>query len=483
MPSVKQYQGFQYAGFEKGLNTHADSSRLEEDELAESLNFRLGPRGELQMRTGYTRFDVNLVDSIPWIFPWRSFAGVDHLIAVDLAGDIWEDTLDGTFTDSTHNVNPTFTLEDFGVGFASADKFAYVSSKTIGSVVSFDGTSWAQVAGIPSGKQLHFRHDRLFSINTLASPSRVFFSGFLTPEIFAVEDFIDFDPDDGFQINASVVFGDDLILFKDNAIWKLSGRQPASFATYRLDNHRGTVAPRCVAQLRGRLIFFDRDTGVWAFDGANFELLSQPINDFILDNQDYDAGWQASAYVGEDRYYLSVPQEGGGDKTFVYFADTGGWSEYNTGFSGAASYLNERYLGLNGADGIHFADDASNIVPPDVAPLVGRMRTGWLRVGGPGNKARIRRVEMTVKAQDDVDATINMYRDFDGVTVYKTRDFVGGGTPYAGASSDEERVIALDGWNNRVHAVQFEITTVETPFQLNDLTVFYTGGVDVRGER
>ena len=61
------------------------------------------------------------------------------------------------------------------------------------------------------------------------------------------------------------------------------------------------------------------------------------------------------------------------------------------------------------------------------------------------------------------------------------RSFSGGPSP-ASLNASERRV-ALDGWGDRVHAVAFEFETNNWPFQLNDLTVFYTGGVDLRGER
>ena len=484
MPSVKEYQALQFQGFSKGLNTHADSSRLEAEELAAAQNFRLGPRGEMRLRSGYTRYDSNLTDGVDFIYPWRTATGVDHIVAVESNGTIWEDTLDGLFTSSGASINPGApNLQRFGVGFASANKKVYVSSKYSDNVFAFDGTSWAAVPTIPKGKHLHHRHDRLFSINTVETPSRLFFSDFLAPEVFQVESWIDFDPEDGYEINASAVFGDDLILFKDQAIWKLSGREPASFATYRVDSERGCVSPRSVAQLRGRLIFFDRDTGVWAFDGAQFELLSDPINDDVLGTLDYDKSWNASAYVGDDRYYLSLSQADDSEKTYVYFADTGGWMEYNTGFGGTTDYLNERYQGAPGADGIYKADPDSQVYPPSGTPLVGKFRTPWVRVGGPGLKARIRRLEMIVKATDTVSFTVRMYRDFEGDTPYVTRTFQGGPVSYGASITDDERIIASDGWGNRLHAVQFEIETNDAPFQLNDMTVFYTGGVDVRGER
>jgi len=483
MPSVKQYQALQFNGFARGLNNHADSSRLENDELAHAMNVRLGPRGETQIRTGYSRFDDGTATAeVSHLFRWRTFGGQDYLFVVDVDGSIRAGST-VTFPDSLQSVPPGTNLQDFGVGMAGANKDAYLSSKTATAVVSFDGSNWAQIATIPVAKSLHHRHDRLFAVNTTDNPSRIFFSDFLDPEVFQAESWIDLDPDDGFEINASAVFGDDLLLFKDRAIWKLSGRTPASFATYRVDSHRGTIAPRSLSQLRGRLVFMDRDTGVWAFDGANFELLSEPINDYLLENQDYDLGYLASAYVAVDRMYLSVPWKGGGHHTFAYFADTGGWVEYDTGFEHAVFHTARRFHALPGAVGVYENDPDSQLHPPSVTPLVAKFRTPWVRVGGPGLKARIRRIEMTVKATATTDFTVRMFRDFDGTVTYVERTFTGGPVPYIAAVTDEERVIASDGWGNRLHAIQFEIETNDAPFQLNDMTVFYTGGVDVRGER
>ncbi len=482
MPRVAQYQAVQFKGFDSGLNKQVDSSRLELNELPEALNIRLGKRGEVILRSGYSRYDSTLTTDSSFIFPWREFGGDDHLIVVDLAGAVWKDDLDGVFANSGFNVGAINTLASFGVGMASADKKAYISSKKIPNVTAYVGFAWTAVAAIPKGKALHHRHDRLFSIGTDANPSRLFFSDFLDPEVFQPASFIDFDPDDGFEINASTVFGDDLILFKDNAIWKLSGRTPASFATYRIDNLRGCVAPRGIAQLRGQLMFMDRDTGIWAFDGASLELISQPINDYILANQNYDLGWQASMYAGDDRLYVSIPWFDGSRHSFVYFADTGAWSEYDTGFAGSAFYLKERYLGLVGAAGVYQADPLSTVVPPSGTPLEAKFRTPWVRVGGPGIKARIRRVEMLIRASVSVTVTLNMYRDYDEETVYIARTFQGGPIPYA-ATSFDERVIALDGFGDRLHAIQFEFVTSDAPFALNEMAIFYTGGLDVRGER
>jgi len=483
MPRVAQYQAAELSGFSKGLNLHADSSRLEGDELAEATNVRLGPRGEVQLRTGYLRQDVNLPGEIHHLYPWRTFGSVDHIVVVDNlgGGTIWHSEQGGTFIDSGHDIADSPSMQSFGVGFAGAKKKLYVSAKGMTDPVSFNGTTWEPVPTMPSTKMLFYRHGRMFAINDNERPSGVYFSEILDPEAFATDDYLEVNPDDGYQINAATVFGDDLVLFKDNAVWKLSGRTPSSFALYEIDSHRGMVAPKAHAQLRSRLFFFDRDTGIWAFDGAGFELVSQPINDYLLAGQNYQLSYISAMYSGEDRIYLSVPWQSGGYRTFVYFGDTGGWTEYDTGFNDSTAYLDVRWLGLPGAPGVNTAEESAHTVPPSLDEIVGKFRTGWTLIAGPGMKARVRRLEMTFKGYNTSSVTLRMYADYDLNAPVVERTFVGGVNP---TSLDVvEQRVALDGWGDRVHAVAFEFETDGWPFQLNDLTVFYTGGVDLRGER
>ncbi len=480
MPRVDVYQALQFTGFQKGLNRNADSSRLEADELAVAQNVRLGPRGEVSKRSGYLRHDTNLTDEVEWLHPWRTPGGADFLIGVQSDGFIvHDDLLDGSFTNSGFNVGSQSVLQTYGVGIASATDKIYVSSKNIADVAAFDGAAWTAIPSIPKAKHLIHRHNRLFAINDFAKPSGIYFSELGTPEIFGSNVIDDMDPDDGYEVNAAVVFGDDLVMFKDQAVWKLSGRNPASFALYRIDQLRGSVSHKSIAQLRGRLLFFDRNSGVWAFDGATFELLSQPINDAMLASMDYDNAYKVASYVGEDRYYMAVPQAAGGFRTYVFFADSGGWTEYDTGFHDAIDYLNNRYQGVPNADGVWVADPDTATFPPSGVPLEGKFRTGWFLVAGPGTRSRIRRLEMTVKGPLSSQFTVRLYRDFDPDTAYITKTFTTGVNVLN--FDDEERRITSDGWGNKIHAFQIEFETDALPFQLNDFVVFFTGGEQVRG--
>ena len=75
---------------------------------------------------------------------------------------------------------------------------------------------------------------------------------------------------------------------------------------------------------------------------------------------------------------------------FVWNNETGGWTEYDGGFNDSVEYLTDRFLGLPGANGLYKADSAATVHPPSVTDIEAKVRTGWIRLGGPGIKSLIK---------------------------------------------------------------------------------------------
>ncbi len=173
------------------------------------------------------------------------------------------------------------------------------------------------------------------------------------------------------------------------------------------------------------------------------------------------------------------------DRTYVFADQNQGWTEYDTLFLDAVEYLNERYFGLSGADGVYKSSEGSVEFPPVVGSVTARIQTGWIRLGGPGIKARVRRIETVLRMSADDAFTVSMYRDFIP-DVYLTRSVLLGDNPHdASPTTTQERVFTLDGWGDRLEVVkfEFEFTSLTEPFILEGLTIFYTGGIDLRGEQ
>lgn len=172
-------------------------------------------------------------------------------------------------------------------------------------------------------------------------------------------------------------------------------------------------------------------------------------------------------------------------RTYIFSPRNRSWTEYDTGFFDAVSYLNERYLGLRNAVGIHKSVPGSVTFPPAVSPEVARISTGWIRLGGPGLKARVYRIEAIMSMRSTDTFTVNMYRDLIP-DVYKSRTVSLGENPHdIVALETQERVFALTGWGDRLTNVKFEFVFdgLSAPFTMGGLSIFFTGGFDLTGER
>jgi hypothetical protein len=314
----------------------------------------------------------------------------------------------------------------------------------------------------------------LFSFNTSTNPSRIKFSNESAVETWTAGDYIDVRPGDKEEIYAAVVFGDDIIIFKETSIWKLTGKSKASFALYQLDNSRGTTAPHGVGQLRGRLIFWEQKTGFWAFDGAGFELISQNVNSYFKESITDD--FKAWAVVFGDRYYwfgksIYAPN----NLTLAYYAGNNVWEQGWEGMFCGLEYNGSLYGSLHDNQGTWKEVDDSDSYGVTSGNTLSHMRTGWFRSAGPGAKARVRRIEITLEGFINDVFTVRLYTDYDESTaaVSKTVTFTSNGL----------ETIALDGWGPRLHSFQIGVETSHHAITLHRMSVFYTGNLDVVGDR
>ena len=500
---ARRFSELALAGFSGGLNTELDATSLELDELAEALNVRIGNKGEVERRTGYRRFDQGLDAPVHFLHRWRTKDGEDQILVVDEQGDL-EVQSGSNPTAFAHkgNVGAASIGDEikFPVTFTTAEDELYIGTLRHGKLRKWNGTRLADVTGVykptdkdddnvyreaPAGQHVVYRHGRLHIGNTQASPSRIWFSKFLLPEAIREAAWVDLDPEDGSSIRAMIPYRDDLAVLKDNSLWVLTGRDPTTYALRTVDTLRGTVAVRSVCQMRGMLVFFDRDSGLWAYDGSSLSLLSEKINKYLLGGIDYPECNRAAAYFGDDRLYLSVPWEGDTTRTFVMNADNGAWSEYDSGFSVGDFHSQQRLQGYEGRDGLYVADPSIDTI--DGTDYVSKFRTPWLNPSGAGTRSRLRRLEVVVDAVPSSLNTfiIELYRELDHMDPYRTRLFHTDPFPFDARVQDERAMhsVALDGWGGRLHHMQLAVTMQNSPAQLNRMDLLVSTTLDERGER
>lgn len=96
--------------------------------------------------------------------------------------------------------------------------------------VDYDGTTVTKNrANVPLGKFGIWFHNYLFVAGVSASPNRLYWSGLGTPTTFDTADFVDINANDGDEITGLSVLNDELIIFKRNSIWSISGWSGATF--------------------------------------------------------------------------------------------------------------------------------------------------------------------------------------------------------------------------------------------------------------
>jgi len=479
MPAVSPVRAVRLDGFAGGLNKDADVTRLEQTESPEILNGLLGIRGEVFKRQGYERYDDNLAQQVTHMVSWRDASARVWLVAIDESGDVFyvQDTGD-TFTDSAKDVGAGGSSTRHPIGWAVANGFLYLSSRRGHTTMKWNGTTWSDVAAVPKAQFLTWRFEQLFAANIVGAPSQLQVSLELAPEDFTTEPAIfEFDPDDGEEIRGIAPSGDDLLVFKDHTIHLFTGKVRSDFARYRLDSLRGTFSPRTIKQVRGLLVFLDRDTGVWAWDGATFTLISEKINQYLLNGMTYDHAYIANAHVRRDLYILSVPWEGSSvnQRTFVYSTLSNSWTEWDYGAWDSINHANRELIASpRGNVGVWeygtYLDDA--------APISFHFKTPWLQPAGLGGQSRLRRVETNFKASgSEVDVLLRQEYSDDTIM---TRTFE---THDINSANEVAVVIALDGWPNRADTFQLEyVNDSEEEFQLNLIELLFTVNRDRLGE-
>lgn len=134
-------------------------------------------------------------------------------------------------------------------------------------VVDWDGTTVTKNrATLPNGFYAKWFHNYLFVGNTSANPNRMFWSNLGDPKTFTSANFVDVNPGDSDQIMGLVGFPgqDELLVFKRNTIWSITGFSGSSFSSTTIAaqntnsriNGYGTVAPFSIVPVGNEVYFF-----------------------------------------------------------------------------------------------------------------------------------------------------------------------------------------------------------------------------------
>ena len=199
-----------------------------------------------------------------------------------------------------------------------------IQGKVIETTTDESGNEITEI--ISPGEELHFSeitllHERLWGGVSSDYPDRVYWSNTFDPEDWELnfEDseqegggFIDVATFDGSRIRAVMNAMDDVLIFKDKSLHRLSGTYPGEFAVTQVFGTDGTLAPRTIVSNGSSLYFLSSD-GLVRYNGMEASALSASgdrklkdiwdrINDSTIDT--------SCAVLRDNVIYLAVPLDG-----------------------------------------------------------------------------------------------------------------------------------------------------------------------------
>lgn len=176
------------------------------------------------------------------------------------------------------------------------------------------------------GEELRFSkitllHERLWGGVATKYPDRVYWSNTFDPEDWELNfenseqeggGFIDVATFDGSRIRAVMNAMDDVLIFKDKSLHRLSGTYPGEFAVTQVFGTDGTLAPRTIV-CDGSSLYFLASDGLVKYNGMEAAPLSaagdrklkdiwERINDSTIDT--------ACAVLKDNVIYLAIPLDG-----------------------------------------------------------------------------------------------------------------------------------------------------------------------------
>lgn len=329
----------------KGLNCFVSDSLVDPQEASDLLNIAFDESGIVKKRDGFNSYGPTLTNPQGLLSYYTESA--KNLIVVDggqpkiYANSIWNNitgvTLDSSrpYITATQANNLTFLWDGVNGG------------------VQYDGSTTSRPGTMPKGKFSIYWNGLHIVSGVPGQPSRVYFSAGGKPAVFttsttdpskpsgtAVGDgwpdnstdvpgatsfstvssafTIDFGKNDGFAVTGVAIFQENVVVFKENAIYQLSfnGSSTATNASVTvITKSIGCVSHRTIAYVENDIYFLSRK-GVFTlgneqnyYTAIRTNELSARIRPLIkrIKPQSYE---KCNAVYYNDQYLLAVPLDG-----------------------------------------------------------------------------------------------------------------------------------------------------------------------------
>ena len=320
-------------------------------------------------------------------------AGQGHVYA--LTGGAWQDLGGGFQSDDWCAVNYRRADEDWLILVNGRDRMQY-----------WDGSSAAltPLPAVMGGEEVRIErltliYERLWGAVTAGEPDRIYWSDTFAPdnwELNAAEPdagggFMDVATFDGARIRAVVAAFDDVLIFKDRSMHRLSGTYPGDFSLTQVYGSEGTLAARTIVHTASRLYFLGGD-GLCVYDGMTVSSLTHAGDSRMQDvfaRVSQPAAARACAALWRDVIYLALPLDGASENTHVarYSLSDGTWALLD--LPGVKDFLlwregqDEKLYCLTG-EGLFLFEGGNKALPGArwITPVLPARRMNRRRLGG-----------------------------------------------------------------------------------------------------
>jgi hypothetical protein len=328
----------------KGINNQGSPNLIDDREWSDLLNVEFDEGGVVRKRMGYTTFADSLTDARG--LGELSTDSVNHLCTID--GDTFKYTSGSTWASNT---SITFTPGK-EVSMTQARAKTYVWNGDQGGA-EWDGSTLARPGTMPKAKFSIFYSSYHIAAGVDGQSSRVYVSRLANASIFtngsttlnnstevpgatvfdgSGANFIDIQREDGDRITGLGIFQDQVIIFKQFAIYQLSFDDSGDPVVLPVTRAAGCVSHRTIVSVENDLYFLARDGVRFLGNEPNYfssirtNILSRAIEPIIKRiNPSHYA--KSSAVYFNNQYILSVPTTSADiDTTLSYHKEFKGWS-------------------------------------------------------------------------------------------------------------------------------------------------------------
>lgn len=443
--ALKKAQKFEYFNNTGGLNDKLSPISIKDSEASalQNVNFTLG--GAIMKRKGYSSDNhVYLNGPVTGLYQYTQKDGTEYLVATAGQKIYKMDSLDGAFDDITSTLTiatGSTALFDFTIANNNL-----VATNQTNQVIKWTGSgNGSDLTAAPQGQWVEFHQNIVFMANTITDtagasdvqPSRLYFSNVLDETTWTSTDYIDVGADDGSEITGLAVLLDTLYIFKENAIFRLSGTNRDDFVLSRMVNGVGCISGRSIQVINNRIIFQARD-GIYVYDGGiNVKKISARIEDTLDDLDATKNEFSVSANFKKlNQYWLSATTSGvtAPDLILVYDYYHDAWTKY-TGIEANAmttlvdtNDVEQLYTGDATTENVFKQNDGDN---DDGVAIDAFYTTKWFRFPEIMESDKVvRLLRVFAKADGNWDLTVDSFQDFASATDSDTITLTGGGSLY-----------------------------------------------------